>query len=171
MFLVLVRNKSVKLLLVGFKNRYDLYGNKRIKSRTEVFENEDGSQLWYLNGYLHRDNGPATIIFKDDVCNEAWFQHGLQHRENGPAVINRKLFNQHEWWLNGKIHRATIDKNGHVEPAIYNDIGDKYWYKDGQLHRNLSEGPASMKTDAVYEWWIDKVQQPEPHGYYDGIEF
>lgn len=33
----------------------------------------DGTQLWYLNGKLHRENNPAVIRSNGIV---EWFQHG-----------------------------------------------------------------------------------------------
>ena len=44
---------------------------------------EDGANVWYLNGKLHREDGPAIEEVNGD---KAWFLDGLRHRENGPAI-------------------------------------------------------------------------------------
>ena len=55
---------------------------------------EDGNlQEWYLDGKLHREDGPAFI---DDNYKE-WWINDEKHREDGPAVIDG---NYKEWYLN-----------------------------------------------------------------------
>ena len=44
----------------------------------------DGSQRWYLNDKLHREDGPA-IICPDGT--QRWYLNGKCHREDGPAII------------------------------------------------------------------------------------
>ena len=43
----------------------------------------DGTKRWILNGYYHREDGPAI-----DMPNGAkyWYINGLLHREDGPAI-------------------------------------------------------------------------------------
>jgi len=58
---------------------------------------EDGTKKWFLNGQLHREDGPA-IEWEDGT--KKWFLNGQLHREDGPAVEwvdGTKL-----WYLNGK---------------------------------------------------------------------
>ena len=43
-----------------------------------------GTELWWLNGRFHREDGPA-IIYPDGY--EAWFLDGCRHREGGLAII------------------------------------------------------------------------------------
>jgi len=69
--------------------------------------NGDGSQFWFknveLNSYLHRDfNKPAVI--RSDGSQEWWF-NGKLHRDDQdqPAII--KIDELQEWWLNGELHR------------------------------------------------------------------
>jgi hypothetical protein len=40
-------------------------------------------KYWYLNGELHRENGPA-VEFSDG--SKFWYFNGQYHREDGPAV-------------------------------------------------------------------------------------
>ena len=60
--------------------------------------NQNGSQYWYKNDLLHRDNGPAIILANGD---QYWYQNGNYHRDNDlPAIIE---LNGHQlWYKNGK---------------------------------------------------------------------
>jgi hypothetical protein len=40
------------------------------------------SHRWYLNGKLHREDGPAI---EDENGSTRWFLNGKMHREDGPA--------------------------------------------------------------------------------------
>ena len=42
-----------------------------------------GSKHWYINGLLHREDGPA-IEWIDG--HKHWFLNGKLHREDGPAI-------------------------------------------------------------------------------------
>ena len=59
----------------------------------------DGTELWRLNGKLHRTDGPA-VIYADD--SKFWFLNDELHRTDGPAVI-RPNGDQY-WFLNGKLY-------------------------------------------------------------------
>jgi hypothetical protein len=60
-------------------------------------EESDGSKAWYLNGKLDRKDGPAT---EWATGNKAWYSNGKRHREDGPAM---EWADGHEgWYLNGK---------------------------------------------------------------------
>ena len=61
------------------------------------YEYPDGSKYWYLNGYLHRENGPA-VEYPNGY--KAWCLNGTYHRLDGPARIWGDGYK--EWWLNGK---------------------------------------------------------------------
>ena len=81
---------------------------------------EDGDRFWYLNGQLHREDGPA--IERADGS-RWWYLNGKVHREDGPAV---ELANGVcEWYLNGKFHRED-------GPAIERSNGDRSWWVDGE---------------------------------------
>ena len=55
----------------------------------------DGSQAWYLNGRLHREDGPAVI----NSNYQAWYFRGQLHRADGPAYIQFDGFQS--WFLRG----------------------------------------------------------------------
>lgn len=56
---------------------------------------ENGDYIWYFNGKIHRDNGPASL--RDGVL--SYYKHGVLHREDGPAVIYKD--GTKHWYLNG----------------------------------------------------------------------
>ena len=54
-------------------------------------------KLWYRNGNIHREGGPAVIYLNGT---KEWYQNGLRHREDGPA---RELPDgRKRWWINGE---------------------------------------------------------------------
>ena len=60
-----------------------------------IVTNNEGT-FYYLDGKLHRNDGPA-VIRKDY---ESWYKNDQLHREDGPAVEYTN--GTKEWWLNGK---------------------------------------------------------------------
>jgi hypothetical protein len=90
---------------------------KRIEYKVVV---EDGSKFWYLNGKLHREDGPACEYANGE---KEWFLNGKLHREDGPAVewANGDKF----WCLDGKRHRED-------GPAAEYANGNKFWYLNGK---------------------------------------
>ncbi len=66
-------------------------------SELKCIEWADGSKWWYLNGQLHRIDGPAVEWASGY---KAWFQNDERHRLDGPAA---EYFNgDKRWFLNGK---------------------------------------------------------------------
>ncbi|MFZ6847259.1 hypothetical protein [Undibacterium sp. RuRC25W] len=97
--------------------------------KNEVIENglvvnKNGDKKWYLNGVIHREDGPA-VEFADGTRH--WVINGINHREAGPAI---ELAEGDKYWLtNGKMHRED-------GPAIEYQNGKKEWFLNGI---NLSE--------------------------------
>ena len=58
---------------------------------------ENGTQLWYLNGELHREDGPAAIGTNGT---QIWYLYDKCHSEDGPAVIWSN--GDQIWYVNGK---------------------------------------------------------------------
>src|ERR1700691_2727979 len=86
------------------------YGEKLPKNYTGIIEYKDGDTGYYLNGSLHREDGPAVL--KKDGTLEYWLNGNL-HREDGPAKIypdgiikyyinNINITVEVNNWLNGK---------------------------------------------------------------------
>lgn len=51
------------------------------------------------------------------------------------------------WWKNGLIHRDGDD------PAVEMHDGSKHWFKDGIRHRE--SGPAIEWADGTKQWWLN----------------
>jgi len=103
----------------------------------------DNSKRWYLNGVLHREEGPAIIY-----CNGTfiWFKNGVEHREDGPARIDSDGFIA--WYKDGVQHRDG-------GPAAITSEGTRVWFKDGMIHRE--DGPAVEYPNGDEEWWLLNV--------------
>ena len=43
----------------------------------------NGNKYWYLNGILHREDGPAIERANGT---KYWYLNNIEHREDGPAV-------------------------------------------------------------------------------------
>ena len=57
-------------------------------------ERADGSKKWHLNGKLHRTDGPAVEYANGS---KAWFLDDKRHRTDGPAVEYAN--GSKDWWL------------------------------------------------------------------------
>jgi hypothetical protein len=51
----------------------------------EVFVEDNGTETWYKNGLLHRENDLPAIIWATGT--KFWYKEGKCHRENRPAII------------------------------------------------------------------------------------
>jgi len=69
---------------------------------TYTVEVEDGHKSWYLNGNLHREDGPAI---EDSDGYSAWYLNGNLHREDGPAIEDSNGYK--EWYINGKEYTES----------------------------------------------------------------
>lgn len=83
----------------------------------------NGNKLWYLNGELHREDGPAVECA--DEYREWWLNNKL-HRADGPAV--ERADGTKVWYLDGQRHRAD-------GPAVEFANGYKEWWLSGKRHR------------------------------------
>ena len=93
----------------------------------EVCVHDNGDEFWYLNGKLHREDGPA-IVCRDGY--KEWCLNGKPHREDGPAVIaNGDKF----WCLNGK----SVSEAEHKQQtqAKQDDCSDKVVEIDGKKYK------------------------------------
>ena len=77
----------------------------------------NGNKQWFLNGELHREDGPAIERTNGD---KEWYLNGVRHREDGPAVENANGMKM--WYLNGKLHREDGPATIHVSGAM------SYWF-------------------------------------------
>lgn len=58
---------------------------------------EDGTAIWYKDGVVHRDDGPA--IERQDGTLE-WYFEGLRHNDRAPAVISAD--GERQWFQLGR---------------------------------------------------------------------
>jgi hypothetical protein len=116
----------------------------RVMIEYTVKVNDNGDIKWYLNGKLHRENGPAIEYSNGD---KSWYQNGKRHREDGPAIEWPNGIK--EWFQNGKLHRDD-------GPAIEQSNGDKSWYLNGE---NYSEEDFLIKTQPVKELTVADIEK------------
>ena len=106
----------------------------------EVHVDSDGTTEWYLNGKLHREDGPA-IEYEDGST--IWCVNGKYHKENGPAVVMMNLYKA--WYHNGLLHRED-------GPAIESVNGTKeYWFNDEPLTEPEFNNRTKIKELTVNE--------------------
>ena len=88
--------------------------------RNGLYEVENYGTIYYVNGKLHREDGPAEEYIDGD---KRWRINNKLHRLDGPAIehINGNKF----WFINGKRHRLD-------GPAIEYYNGDKSYYIKGK---------------------------------------
>ena len=127
-----------------------------VKPVIEYYESgEIERESWYLNGSLHRIDGPAYISYykSGKKKREEWFLDGTYHRVDGPAYISYYESNQtrrEDWYLNDKEsnHKEWLIANNLYKP--YNTWSDEEkgimeiimdvkptieYYKSGQIQR------------------------------------
>lgn len=102
----------------------------------------NGNKNWYLNGELHREDGPAC----EWADAKYWYLNGKRHREDGPAVENSH--GSKSWWINDQRHRED-------GPAVEWSDGIKQWflndveYTEEEFKKKIS--PAKEYTVAELE--------------------
>ena len=63
-------------------------------------------QVWFLNGFYHREDGPAVI---DEFLGvKEWRINGQLHREDGPAIIWED--GTQLWYQNGIQYDRILNK-------------------------------------------------------------
>ena len=106
---------------------------------------EYGDRRWYLNGKLHREDGPA-IEYANGT--RFWFLNDNCHREDGPAIecSDGRRF----WYLNDKRHRED-------GPAVEytDDRCRRRWYLDGVEY---TEEEFLKKTAKVKELSVAEIE-------------
>lgn len=86
-----------------------------------------GVEVWFRNGILHCENGPA---FKG-ICSTYWVRNGSYHRTDGPAVelCDPLTGKRMQFWLQNNLYHRVDG------PAIETDC-IKLWYYQGVLQRS-----------------------------------
>jgi hypothetical protein len=91
--------------------------------------NENHTKHWYINGNLHREDGPAIEYANGD---KEWYIDGKFHREDGPAIeyVNGDKY----WYINGEElteeeFNQRINKNLTPSVKVVEIDGIKYELK------------------------------------------
>lgn len=86
------------------------------------------TQIWYLKGQKHRDNGPAELTYSQNgiLESERWLRFDQEHRVGGPACryYRNGVLDREGWSLNGKFHRddgpaITMYFDGQIEYELF----------------------------------------------------
>jgi hypothetical protein len=93
-----------------------------------------GDKAWYLNGVLHREDGPAI---EHSNGHKEWYLNGYLHREDGPAV--EWPSGAEAWYLNGELHRED-------GPAAESPDGYKAWWLNGE----------KANPETIVDLWLAK---------------
>jgi hypothetical protein len=170
----LIVDKLMASSTSSLKERSMNNGDKHLENQCDITVEfiSDKCKEYYLNGELHRLDGPAieyvngdkeywlnnVRIKKEDLSinkwpkctinglgNKEWMnEKGEYHREDGPA-IEWPGGNKY-WYINNKLHRED-------GPAIEFVNGTKEWYRNGLLHRE--DGPAFEGASGNKEYYLN----------------
>ncbi len=113
-----------------------------IEYTVKVYPN--GGKSWWLNGGLHREDGPA---YEEANGYKSWWWNDKRHREDGPAI--EYASGSKIWWLNGKLHRED-------GPAYEGTNGDKEWHLNG---REVTEEEHKRRTSPVAEMTVAEISK------------
>ena len=70
--------------------------NKKTR-RNKMIVNANGDKFYFVNGLLHREDGPA-VESADGY--KAWYIKGIPHRDGGPAIEHPN--GEKEFWIDGE---------------------------------------------------------------------
>ena len=70
-----------------------------------------GTKEWWLNGKLHREDGPAV---EGSDGSKFWYLDGKLHREDGPAV---EYASGSKWWYLNEIEYSEEEYWDKLKPA------------------------------------------------------
>jgi hypothetical protein len=118
---------------------------------------DNGNTEWYLNGVLHRADGPAV---EWSTGANTWYLNGKKHRADGPAVEFSN--GAKTWYLNGVLHRED-------GPAVEYPSGTKEWYLNGNeyTHEEFLKKTQPVKeiTEPDGSEYINKIISNIQSGY------
>ncbi len=103
-------------------NNYKEYTVKVYDDRTE----------WYLNGELHRENGPA-IEYADGT--KVWHLNGNRHRVDGPAV---EYADGSKYWYLNSIQYSEADWKKEIA-KLNNSCNGRIVEIDGKKYKLIEE--------------------------------
>jgi hypothetical protein len=77
----------------------------------KVTVNEYGTKHWYINGKLHREDGPAIECVNGT---KEWYINDKRHREDGPAI--EYASGAKYWYINDK-HLTEAEFNARIKQS------------------------------------------------------
>ena len=91
----------------------------------KVEVNENGDKFWYLNGQLHREDGPAREYADGS---KSWWLNDQRHRVDGPAC---EWSDGHKsWYLNGeRLTEEEFNNKTKTKELTIEQIEAKLGYK------------------------------------------
>jgi len=87
--------KSTMTIGISGIRRWRLPNGDFHRADGPAIEYPNGEKEWYINGKMHRKNGPAWIRKFRNYSTKRWYINGFQHRTNGPAITSKGI----EVWL------------------------------------------------------------------------
>jgi hypothetical protein len=116
---------KIKQKMLTVKENGDIYTYKGILHNLSQpsIRRENGDEMWYKDGILHREKGPASTVSRRDGKCYFWYKEGKYHRVGGPACITPTV---KCWYIDGKLHRTD-------GPAVIRSNGNKEWHINGVL--------------------------------------
>lgn len=134
----------------------------------------DGSQEYWSEEGLHRQDGPAVIRSNGT---EEWWLRGVRHRQGGPAYLRPD--GSFSYWREGQLHRQdgpALRRNGLEAYYLFGELhrtdgpalrladGTEIYFQEGKLHRE--DGPAIIRANDSFdnwhqgqkEWWLHGVR-------------
>ena len=109
-----------------------------IEYEVKVYGNGDKS--WYLNGKLHREDGPA---FEWSDGDKSWYLNGKLHREDGPAIECAN--GDKHWWLND-VGLTEEEHRVRMYPVVETPK-TKELFTIVEIKENTHDGSATLTVD------------------------
>lgn len=97
--------------------RTEYIAENGIEYEVRVYPN--GDKFWYLNGKLHRQDGPACEFAGGA---RFWVNHGDRHREDGPAIEHA---NGNKFWYFDGAHLTKEVREQGIDQLSPEDI--RFW--------------------------------------------
>ena len=140
-----------------YDNKTEWYLNGQLhREDGPAIEHTNGGKQWYIKGQPHRIDGPAIEYTNGGT--KFWYLNGVFHREDGPAIEYPD--GAKSWYINGvDLTEVEFNNRNKVELTLediaekFNDNGDIRWFLNGKLHR--TDGPAVEYSDGTKSWFIN----------------
>lgn len=111
-------------------------------------------EIWYRDGKIHRDNGPAIILKSLKYNYYAWFQNNLLHNNKNPSIVIKDTYSQSYYWHNNnKLDRVAGPAFLRFYP-FEKQIAVEY-YKAGSLHNSF--GPSVETIQCIDQITLNNI--------------